>query len=79
MTTILIERKYKLLDYKQHLIENGEIALSILFYNSIKNPTVLYSTTKFAKSMIANNIENFGSEFMDTSIKYFFPSVENKI
>ena len=71
--------KYKSLDYKQHLIHNGEIALSTLFYNSIRNPTVLYSNKKFAKSMIANNFENFGSEFMNTSINFFFPSLKNKI
>lgn len=72
-------KTYKSLDYKQHLIHNGEIALSTLFYNSIRNPTVLYSTKKFAKSMIKNNIKNFGSEFMHTSVKFFFPSTENKI
>ena len=72
-------KKYKSLDYKQHLIENGEIALSTLFYNSIKNPTVLYSTTKFAKSIISNTIDNFGSDLKQTSIKSFFPSLESKL
>lgn len=72
-------KKYKSLDFKQHLIENGEIALSTLFYNSIKNPTILYSTNKFAKSINENNINNFGKEFKHTYIKSLFPSLESKI
>ena len=72
-------RKYKSLDYKQHLIHRGEIALSALFYNSIKNPTILYSTNKFAKSISPYKVVNFQSETKKLSIKSCIPSVESKI
>ena len=72
-------RRYKSLDYKQHLIHNGEIALSSLFYNSIKNPSILYSTNKLAKSILPNAIDNFESETKNTSIKSCFPSIESKL
>ena len=72
-------KKYKSLDDKQHLIKNGEIALSKLFYNSIENPKVLYSTKKFAKSVISYDIEKFGSQLKQTPIKSFFPSIKNKL